>query len=90
MHHLTYDYLGVLSIWKVVYFSRVAKVADIVSVLRSSKHNGFPVSCSSIHFQVLFWSLWFLTDGNLFGIRWLKIHKMETNLSLDSYFVGKT
>lgn len=29
---------------KVVYFSRVAKVADIVSVLRNNKHNGFPVS----------------------------------------------
>lgn len=28
---------------KVVYFSRVVKVADIVSVLRSNKHNGFPV-----------------------------------------------
>ncbi|KAJ4967791.1 hypothetical protein NE237_014492 [Protea cynaroides] len=28
---------------KVVYFLRVVKVADVVSVLRSSKHNGFPV-----------------------------------------------
>eukprot|EP00268_Persea_americana_P009321 TRINITY_DN13714_c0_g1_i1.p1 TRINITY_DN13714_c0_g1~~TRINITY_DN13714_c0_g1_i1.p1 ORF type:complete len:283 (-),score=59.91 TRINITY_DN13714_c0_g1_i1:383-1231(-) len=28
---------------KVVYFPRVVKVADIVSVLRSNKHNGFPV-----------------------------------------------
>ncbi|KAG9456454.1 hypothetical protein H6P81_000962 [Aristolochia fimbriata] len=28
---------------KVVYFSRVVKVADIVSALRGSKHNGFPV-----------------------------------------------
>ncbi|XP_039137139.1 LOW QUALITY PROTEIN: chloride channel protein CLC-d [Dioscorea cayenensis subsp. rotundata] len=28
---------------QVVYFSRVAKVADIVSVLRNNKHNGFPV-----------------------------------------------
>ncbi|XP_043725309.1 chloride channel protein CLC-d-like isoform X3 [Telopea speciosissima] len=28
---------------KVVYFRRVVKVADLVSVLRSSKHNGFPV-----------------------------------------------
>ncbi|KAJ4956406.1 hypothetical protein NE237_013189 [Protea cynaroides] len=28
---------------KVVYFPRVVKVAEVVSVLRSSKHNGFPV-----------------------------------------------
>ncbi|XP_077210288.1 chloride channel D isoform X3 [Tasmannia lanceolata] len=28
---------------KVVYFPRVVKVADTVSVLRSNKHNGFPV-----------------------------------------------
>ncbi|XP_043691449.1 chloride channel protein CLC-d-like [Telopea speciosissima] len=28
---------------KVVYFPRVVKVSDVVSVLRSSKHNGFPV-----------------------------------------------
>ncbi|XP_020104381.1 chloride channel protein CLC-d isoform X1 [Ananas comosus] len=28
---------------KVVCFSRIVKVADIVSVLRSNKHNGFPV-----------------------------------------------
>ncbi|XP_068648033.1 chloride channel protein CLC-d isoform X2 [Aristolochia californica] len=28
---------------KVVYFSRVVKVADIVSALRGCKHNGFPV-----------------------------------------------
>ncbi|XP_010905222.1 chloride channel protein CLC-d isoform X1 [Elaeis guineensis] len=28
---------------KVVYFSRIVKVADIVSILRSNKHNGFPV-----------------------------------------------
>ncbi|XP_031093188.1 chloride channel protein CLC-d-like isoform X2 [Ipomoea triloba] len=28
---------------KVIYFPRVVKVADIVSILRSNKHNGFPV-----------------------------------------------
>ncbi|XP_042475966.1 chloride channel protein CLC-d isoform X1 [Macadamia integrifolia] len=28
---------------KVVYFPRVVKVSDVVSVLRSSNHNGFPV-----------------------------------------------
>ncbi|XP_010277685.1 PREDICTED: chloride channel protein CLC-d-like [Nelumbo nucifera] len=28
---------------KVVYFPRVVKVADAVSILRNSKHNGFPV-----------------------------------------------
>lgn len=28
---------------KVVYFPRVVKVADVVSILRSNKHNGFPV-----------------------------------------------
>ncbi|XP_058073698.1 chloride channel protein CLC-d isoform X2 [Magnolia sinica] len=28
---------------KVVYFSRVVKVADVLSILRSNKHNGFPV-----------------------------------------------
>ncbi|XP_011621417.1 chloride channel protein CLC-d isoform X1 [Amborella trichopoda] len=28
---------------KVVYFPRIVKVADLVSVLRSNKHNGFPV-----------------------------------------------
>ncbi|XP_057958852.1 chloride channel protein CLC-d isoform X2 [Malania oleifera] len=28
---------------KVVYFPRVCKVADIVSILRSNEHNGFPV-----------------------------------------------
>lgn len=32
---------------KVVSFPRVAKVADVVSILRSNKHNGFPVSVSS-------------------------------------------
>ncbi|KAH7522342.1 hypothetical protein FEM48_Zijuj07G0128200 [Ziziphus jujuba var. spinosa] len=29
--------------WKVVSFPRVVKVADVVSILRSNKHNGFPV-----------------------------------------------
>ncbi|XP_034685602.1 chloride channel protein CLC-d isoform X2 [Vitis riparia] len=28
---------------KVVYFPRVVKVADVVSILRSNEHNGFPV-----------------------------------------------
>ncbi|OVA12577.1 CBS domain [Macleaya cordata] len=28
---------------KVVYFPRVVKVADVVSILRTNKHNGFPV-----------------------------------------------
>lgn len=28
---------------KVVFFPRVVKVADVVSILRSNKHNGFPV-----------------------------------------------
>ena len=89
--HAYFDFMIILAfdLWKVVYFPRVVKVADIVSVLRSNKHNGFPVSCSFIYFQVLPLSLWFLTNGILFGIRWLMIHKMENNLSLDSYFVGK-
>jgi len=30
--------------WKVIFFSRIVKVADIVSVLQSNTHNGFPVS----------------------------------------------
>lgn len=30
-----------------VSFPRVVKVADVVSILRSNKHNGFPVSLAS-------------------------------------------
>lgn len=35
--------------WKVVYFPRVVKIADAVSILRSNKHNGFPV-CELVSF----------------------------------------
>ncbi|KAF6154241.1 hypothetical protein GIB67_036459 [Kingdonia uniflora] len=39
---------------KVVYFPRVVKVADMVSVLQNNKHNGFPVSYHAIsHVLVL-------------------------------------
>lgn len=44
--------LSSFSALKVVYFPRVVKVADVVSILRSNKHNGFPVSLASSLFSV--------------------------------------
>ncbi|KAF2284164.1 hypothetical protein GH714_019676 [Hevea brasiliensis] len=38
-----YQRLLVMLLTKVISFPRVAKVADVVSILRSNKHNGFPV-----------------------------------------------
>ena len=37
-----------LTLLKVVSFSRVAKVGDVVSILRSNKHNGFSVCITFI------------------------------------------
>lgn len=42
------------SLLKVVSFPRVVKVADVVSILRSNEHNGFPVSIAKFFFFLIY------------------------------------